>query len=75
MQIPRATSVGDGLNPLDAERFHGHCRGLREQTEVQDRVAHRLIGNQLVLHVDGELDVVADPHFGHARHRAGVWIG
>ena len=36
---------------------------------------HRLLGDQLVLHVNGELDVVADAHLGHARHRAGIRIG
>ena len=28
-----------------------------------------------MLHVDGELDVVANPDFGRTRHRAGVRIG
>jgi hypothetical protein len=34
----------------------------------------RLLSDQLVLHVDGELDVVANPDLGHACHRAGIRV-
>jgi hypothetical protein len=34
-----------------------------------------LLGNRLVLHVHGKLDVVTDAEFGHARHGVGICIG
>ena len=68
-------AVGHRIDPLNAQCLHCRCCGLSEQAQVKDLVAHRLLGDQLVLHVDRKLDVVADPHFGHALHRAGVRIG
>lgn len=40
-----------------------------------DFVAHFLFGDQLVLHIHGELGVVADADLGHARHGAGIRSG
>ena len=43
--------------------------------KVENLVAHFLLGDQLVLHVYGELNVVADADLGHGRHGPGIRIG
>lgn len=46
-----------------------------QEAHVENLVALLLLGDKRVLHIDGELDVVADTDLGHTRHGAGIRIG
>ena len=53
-------AVGNRLDALDPECFHGSCGHWGQQPHVENLVADVLLGDQFMLHVDRELDVVAD---------------
>lgn len=53
------TPVGGRLDIFDAERVHRRLYRRGEKAKVDHLVAHLLLGDQLVLRVQGELDVVA----------------
>jgi hypothetical protein len=68
-------AVGDDVDRLDVQNLAGRFCGLRQQAHVDDLVGHRLLDDQLVLRVDGDLDVVANAYLGMRGHGAAVGIG
>ena len=68
-------AVGDDVDGLDVQNLAGRFCGLRQKPHVDDLVGHRLLDDQLVLGVDGDLDVVADADLGMRGHGAAVGIG
>src|ERR1700678_2579337 len=68
-------AVGDDVDRLDVENLAGRFCGLRQKPHVDDLVGHRLFDDQLVLRVDGDLDVIADADLGVRSHGAAVGIG
>ena len=67
--------VSDGFDPLHPKRLHGDRRRGRQQSHVDDLAVDLLFDDQLVLHVDGDLDIVAHAHLGHSGHGPAVGIG
>ncbi|MNV53913.1 hypothetical protein D3C71_1460780 [compost metagenome] len=69
------SAVCNRLDPVDTERFHRRLHRWRKKPHVENLVVDLLFGDQLVLHINGELDVVADADLRHACHCTGIWIG
>ena len=65
-------AVGDDVDRLDVQNPAGRFCGLRQQAHVDDLVGHRLLDDQLVLRVDGDLDVVANADLSMRGHGAAV---
>jgi hypothetical protein len=62
-----AAAVGDDIDGVDVQNLACRFCRLRQKPHVDDLVGHRLLDDQLVLRVDGELDVVADAGPWYAR--------
>ena len=73
--IFEVAAIGDDVDRLDAQDLAGRFCGLRQEAHVDDLVGHRLLDDQLVLRVDGDLDVVANADLGMRGHGAAVGIG
>src|SRR5471030_3349072 len=72
---PEVARVRDDVDLVYFEDFAGRLGGRLQQPHVDDLVGHFLVDDQLVLGVDGDLDVVADSDLGVRRHGAAVGIG
>ena len=53
------TPVRDRVDLVDSQVLPSRCSRLREQIEVRDLAVDLLFGDQVVLGVDSDLDVVA----------------
>jgi len=71
---PEITLVGDHIDFSDLENFPRRLRCVLQQAHVQDLVGHFLFDDHLVLCVDGDLNVVADPDLRMGGHGATVGI-
>jgi hypothetical protein len=69
------TLVDHDRDCLDAKDFFCRLRGLRQQTHVHDLVGDLLLDDQLVLHIDCDLNVVAHGNTRVRCHRSAVGIG
>ena len=58
--------VGYGVDPLDREILPGSHRRVRQQADVRHVVVNLLLGNQVVLRIHRDLDVVA--------HHGPLWV-
>src|ERR1700732_92106 len=68
-------TVGDNVDPLDAEDGAGGFSRLLQQAHVDDLVSDFLLDDQLILGVDRELRVVTDRDSGMTGHRPAIAIG
>ena len=67
--ILEVARVGDRVDPIDGQVPTGRHRRLGQQTEIADLAMDLLLGDQFVLGVHRDLDVVADTDPGRGVHR------
>jgi hypothetical protein len=69
------TPIGNGIDLINAKDLLGCLCGLRQKTDIQNLIAHRLLDDQLVLGIDRDLNVVADRDPRVRCHGPAIGIG
>ena len=69
------SSIGDNRDCLDIENILCRFGGLCQQTHVENLVGDLLFNDQFVLHVDRNLNVVADANMRERCHGTAIGIG